>query len=292
MVRQYASLLIILATCSCASTRPGLLWEITGPHAKDTSYLFGTFHVMKGGFVDTMTSVRARLERSDAVVGEMVMDMSDLRSGAAQMISPTPLNKLLSPSEYALVDSVFRVVTGSGLGFFNMFKPMAASAQLAKSMFEGSGLILADPNDPVLDLYFQEQGRTLHKQLIGLETMEEQMEILFGGFSLERQARMLVEMATDLDRSHVEMRQITRCYLEEDLDCIAELGDGTAGGLTEEEMHSLVRARNDRWIQKLLEILPTQRAFIAVGALHLPGDDGLIKLLRDRGYQLRSIPLH
>lgn len=60
-------------------------------------------------------------------------------------------------------------------------------------------------------------------------------------------------------------------------------------GATDEPDFLLIHERNARMLKRLLPILSEGRAFVAVGALHLPGDDGLIALLRTSGYSLTRL---
>lgn len=278
-------------TKTSAHPKASLLWEVTGNGARDTSYIFGTLHALKSGFVDTLPAVMSRLHRSTAIAGEIVLtDPSAMLKSAHMMQSPVPLKKLLDSNDYIYADSVFKWLTGYGIGFFNKTKPMAAQAQVLQSLFNKIYPASSHPNEEILDVYFQKKGTADNKLVFGLETIEEQMQLLFGDIPLERQAQMLLESLRELDSAKTLLTQLTDCYIANDLDCLEEIG--SAGeGFTPEEMDALVRTRNEDWLTQLPTLMNDHRLFVAVGALHLPGEHGVVKLLRDRGYTVTPVAI-
>lgn len=284
----YLFFVLAFSTTSAFAQHNSLLWEVTGGSAKDTSYLFGTFHALKGGFVDTMSAVTGRLARTDVVVGEMDMEPANMMSAQLKMLSETPLKSLLSGSDYKFADSAFKSLTGHGLGFFNMMKPMAAHAFAIKALFDKSFEDTSASEESMLDGYFQDKAKANGRPVVGLETMDEQIELLFGATSIEDQAEMLLETLRELDSGRAEMIQLTNCYIAGDLDCLHELGE-TSEGFSEEDMDRLVKTRNENWMKRLPDIMQHSRAFVAVGALHLTGEHGLIALLRKQGYTVTPV---
>lgn len=299
MKSLFAVILTVLGLASCSTTRnasvqnerPSLLWEVTGKDARDTSYLFGTFHAFMSGFVDTMPAVMSRVARSTAVVAEIELtDPSVMLGVASSMRSPTPLKKLLSEADYNKVDSIFKWATGYGIGMFNMMKPMAAQAQLVKSMFEKIYPTNSHPDEAILDMYFQNKAAQDQKPIFGLETVQEQVKILFDDIPVERQAEMLMDAVRDFDSSKTVLTTLADCYVNSDMDCLEAIGNESEG-FSKAEMDALVKTRNTNWMNKLPKIFHDHRAFVAVGALHLPGEHGLVKLLRDAGYTVKPVPI-
>lgn len=295
--------LLLVALASCAASTPtvkptianpapaSLLWEVTGNDARDTSYLFGTFHTFKSGFVDTMKPVMSRLAKSTAVVGEIELtDPSVMLGVASRMRSSVPLKKLLTDEQYKKVDSIFKVVTGYGVGLYNSLKPMAAQAQLVKSMFDKYFVTNAHPDEVILDMYFQKKAQQDKLPIFGLETIEEQVKLLFEDVTIERQAEMLMEAIKDFDSSKTVLTTLADCYVDADMECLERMGNESEG-FSKEEMDALVKTRNANWMNKLPKIFHDQRAFVAVGALHLPGEHGVVNLLRKAGYTVKPIAI-
>ncbi len=298
MKKIFLPLVLVIALASCSTSKPSvstpqasLLWEVTGNDVRDTSYLFGTFHAFKSGFVDTMQPVMSRLVKSTAVVGEIELtDPSVMLGVAVSMRSPTPLKKLLSESDYRKVDSIFKWATGYGVGMFNTMKPMAAQAQLVKSMFDKIYPTNSHPDEAIIDMYFQHQAQQDQKPIFGLETVQEQVKLLFDDITIERQAEMLMDAVRDFDSSKIVLTQLADCYVNSDMDCLEHIGNESEG-FSKEEMDALLKTRNANWMGKLPQIMRDHRAFVAVGALHLPGEHGLVKLLRDAGYTVNPVPI-
>jgi uncharacterized protein len=298
-MKSLVYVLLAFSLISCASTKqtplhsekPSLLWEVIGKDARDTSYLFGTFHAFKSGFVDTMEPVMSRLAKSTAVVGEIELtDPSVMLGVASSMRSPTPLKKLITESDYKKVDSIFKWATGYGIGMFNMMKPMAAQSQLIKSMFDKIYPTNSHPDEVILDMYFQKKAQQDQKQIFGLESVQEQVKLLFDDITIERQAEMLIDAVRDFDSSKLVLTELADCYVNSDMNCLERIGNESEG-FSKEEMEALVKTRNQNWMNKLPQIFRDHRAFVAVGALHLPGEFGMVKLLRDAGYTVRAVPI-
>jgi uncharacterized protein len=294
MVKSFVLLLALLLSqpvLSQTATKSSLLWEVTGNGAKDTSYLFGTFHTFKSSFVDTMQPVMSRLGKSSAVVGEMLLlNPMDMMKGAGIMKSPKPLKALLGEADYKLADSVFKTLTGYGIGFFSTQKPMVAQSQMIQVLFEKVYPTDAKPNAKIIDMYFQAEGKANDKEVIGLETIEEQLQLLFGDITIERQAEMLMESLRELDSSKALLRQLADCYVANDMDCLERIGNESED-FSPAEMDALLHKRNHNWAKQLPDIFKKHRAFVAVGALHLPGEEGLVTLLRQQGYTVKPIAI-
>src|SRR5580700_369811 len=78
-------------------------YRITKPGSTDTSYLFGTLHLLEGGYVDTMPEVMSALHNADAVVGELVLDSVMNGDALQDLLDGPPLDSLLTKSQYHLV---------------------------------------------------------------------------------------------------------------------------------------------------------------------------------------------
>jgi uncharacterized protein len=84
-----------------------------------------------------------------------------------------------------------------------------------------------------------------------------------------------------------EVEKLEKCYTSQDLDCLVELMNSS--GYSDIESNLLLRDRNLRWLPKLKENMKSESCFIAVGALHLAGESGLITLLEKEGYTVRPV---
>jgi len=161
-------------------------------------------------------------------------------------------------------------------------KPWAAAVMLATPDMEG---------DP-LDQRIYRKALALGKKVHGLERPAEQMAY-FDELSPDLQKRLLEETLAQLDGFETRLEQLKKAYLEGDLHRLQRLsleidaaGDEALAAWFRER---LIDRRNRIMLERLLPLLEANATFVAVGALHLPGNDGLIKLLRNAGYRVTPL---
>ncbi|MBC7920939.1 MAG: TraB/GumN family protein [Ferruginibacter sp.] len=269
-------------------TENAVLWEVSGKGLSQPSYLFGTFHLLTSDYLKTLPKVAEKLGLSGAVAGEVVMDSTVMmKLLPASMMSGTTLDQLLKPEEYQLTADYFKEVSGMDLKMLNSFKPMALQAAIIQ--FEWNKLNPTPyKNGPAMDSYFQQEAKAQGKTVVGLETVEDQIRALFDQFSLERQAAMLVESVKEKEKSREEMLKMAQCYQAQDLVCLQRMVYDP-DNFRPEEMKTLLHDRNAAWMKKIPDLMQAKPTFIAVGAGHLVGEQGLISLLRQRGYAVKPL---
>ena len=272
--------------------KKGILWEISGNNLKKPSYLFGTFHLLNQDYLASLKGWQDKFNQTNVVVGEIVMDSSKMQLLiSSMMMTDNTLDKLLSPDEYSKTAAFLKDVSGLDLQMFNTFKPGALSAFLTIMAWAKSNPGAYNPQKVGMDIHFQSLGKQQNKELKGLETMEQQSQLLFDNISIERQIEMLVAMVEDKDKTISEISKMDRCYRAQDLICLQESMYSKEWNFTEEDMNRLIHDRNKAWIPQLVTIMEKDPAFIAVGAGHLPGKEGVINLLRDKGYKVKMVEM-
>jgi uncharacterized protein YbaP (TraB family) len=131
-------------------------------------------------------------------------------------------------------------------------------------------------------------------KVVGLETLDQQLSFL-EEMPMEQQLTMLDQGLAEYRRVDELHEQMVSSYLAGDLQVLSRQAQEQMGGLGEEAMEYFmlqgIVMRNRRMLETLLPLLANDRVFVAVGALHLPGENGLIQLLREQGYALRPLPL-
>ncbi|KQB99446.1 TraB/GumN family protein [Pedobacter sp. Hv1] len=261
-----------------------LLWEISGKGLQKPSYLFGTYHFAGKDFIDTMRVLNAKLKQADAVVGEFVMDNTMAAKLMPHMLMKNNfLDKLLTPEEYQLVANYLKKVSGYDLKLFNSMNP--AAVQLTLLQFTAPKTFTKD--NPALDQYFQDYGKTNNKKVLGLETVEDQASILFGS-NLQRQKELLLKSVQNEEKNKAEGQKLYDYYIAQNMEQLTELFNSTED-YTEKEMDQLLKNRNQKWMAQLPTLMQKQSLFIAVGAGHLIGKDGLIKGLQAIGYTVKPV---
>jgi len=276
------------STVLCAQTTKGsnsLLWEISGNGLKKPSYLFGTHHLIPAKFADTMKVLQEKLKSADAVVGEIVMDSTIQKKMAPFLIMKNnTLDSLLTKAEFKEVEDYFKTrQPGFELKELNNFKPAMVSLMIM--LFDNPDM-LKDVGEG-LDNSFQNYAKKNAKSLIGLETAEYQAALLFDG-DLQKQKKALLKSVREIAKSKQKMQELKTYYLTQNIDKLTDFFK-IQDEETKEFMTELLKNRNKRWLDQLPDLMQNQSLFIAVGAGHLLGTEGLIKGLQLKGYVLKPV---
>ena len=268
-----------------------LLWKVTGNGLKHPSYLFGTQHLISIQYLDSIPGLFKAFNDCDVVVSELVMNNIDASAKikqAAVMPDHTTIKDLLNDDEYKLVDNELKIVLKLGLKNISIMNPSLILTIYEMEIYKKlTGLSDTKQTDSYFQLVAAEKG----KKVIGLETVDQQIEVLFGNGTLERQANVLVEAIQHKDKILSEMIQLNKLYKAGKIDELAELSKGKDNitEMTEEEYAKLVDNRNAEWLKKLPSILKDGSSFIAVDAMHLGGKNGLVKQLQKAGYKIKAV---
>ncbi|MBQ7389210.1 MAG: TraB/GumN family protein [Paludibacteraceae bacterium] len=265
-----------------------LLWEISGNHLKQKSYLFGSHHLVPISFLDSIKGIYPAFNSCENVVGEIILDdpavIKKLQQAAVITTGKTTKD-WLTDAQYAVADSILKSTIGMGLQELRFFKPAMIENIYVLALYDR---YFQRDEDFQIDSYFQKIGKKEGKRLFSLETVEEQIQLLLENKSLEEQAQSLYETLTSSAKLLTQIEALNGKYLAQDLDGLLELNNNDTTQ-TEEERFALIDKRNIRWA----EILPKQLAlgnnFIIVGAMHLPGENGLIHLLQKQGYKVKPV---
>lgn len=281
-------LLLLLILFVGRVSAQSMLWEVSGNELKQPSYLFGTYHILKDSYISKAPSVRQAFDKSAGVVVETTIDSAAMLSMAMKAMMPGKnLKQLISPADYELVANEFKKMTGYDLAMFSMMKPIMTATTLSMAYTEKESDTLNRFTGQPIDLFFASEGRKLNKMVTPLETMEQQMGFLFDHDPVEKQATDLVTMVKEKAGMQKAAGDLTRLYLKGDLDGLYKLSQSFEDKYG--DLSFLVTERNQTWMKRLPSLMATRPTFIAVGALHLAGPDGLIALLRKQGYQLKAV---
>ena len=268
-----------------------LLWKISGNGLKKSSYLFGTHHLIDKDKIPQFDSILAVCAQADAVVGEMDLKEPGIQKKMMQgsVMKGKKMKDLVSPADFQMLDTEFKSVMGVGMSLLGSFKPMVLMSLHQLTLYlKMSGL----KKQPVaVDELFQKQARAGSKAVIGLETIDYQINVLFNSMTLERQAEVLLYEVRQKDQLMKDLSQLNEAYVTGNLEKMKEL-DVDDESMTPEERKTLVDNRNQNWLKQLPELLNKQSCFVAVGCLHLVGDNGLINQLRLQGYTVEPVRLN
>jgi uncharacterized protein YbaP (TraB family) len=199
--------------------------------------------------------------------------------GKMKMRGDTTLQDLLSQDDYKKVKDYFES-KGSILPFsmLETYKPILALSTLEESS-------MTCENTAMMEQVIMQEAKQSDKKIKGLETMAYQAGVL-DSIPYKLQAEQLVSYIEDIDKNKEEDKELDemmKAYKNQDLEKLEKMmlkTDMGVGNFTE----ILLYKRNRNWVAKLKDIMPQKSLLVAVGAGHLPGEKGVINLLRKAGY--------
>lgn len=287
-------LVVLLLLLSCSHVNGQLLWKVSGNGCYESSYLFGTLHLETGEFIDSVAGLTSAIESVDIIFGELqddnLMSMNTMMQMMKDATAPadSTLDKLLTPEDYKMVDAVVKkYLYGFGLKELGVLKPVALTTYLSMMQMKEFYPNSLDPNN-LIDVAVQKRGKQLGKRVEGLESVEDQTSALFGD-PIKEQAEELVDFCRKDGKFGDRSRELCEAYRAQDLTALEKIVFDPEVGMDDASMDRMSYDRNRKWMEKIAGTIPVQRVLVAVGAAHLIGEQGLISLLRSRGYTVEPV---
>jgi len=276
---------LLLAAGVAAQDRfeAGLLWRIERSGVTP-SYLFGTMHSDDPDVLDLAAPVEQAFDQAGAVTLEVTLDAQSLRVlGTALLISNGGgLDALVGADLFRRAVEAM-AAHGFPEAMVARMKPWAVAVSLMTPPAR-SGLVL----DHVLYQRALAEGKPVH----ALESVDEQLD-LFDGMTLQEQVALLRETLDNLAEVQRMLDDVRQAWLERDLARLLEINAATLRDSDPQFAASfnqrVIVDRNQRMAERMQAHLREGGHFIAVGALHLPGEQGLLQLLERRGYRLTRV---
>jgi uncharacterized protein len=276
--------ILVVAQAAHAKT---FAWKATGKGG--TIYLMGSIHVMSESFYPLNPVLEAAFKDSDLLVEEV--DLAQMLDPMAQMSiltrgmlpSNQSLDKVVSPATLALVQKATSDL-GPAAGPLMRFKPWMLAITLQGMELMKAGF------DPALglDQHFYDQAKETGKSVQGLETVEFQIS-RFDAMTMEQQDRMLSETLKELATETETVGKLGEAWKAGDVPTIERiaLADIKSDPLMYQR---LLVERNKNWMPKIEALFARPaKALVVVGAAHLVGPDGLIAMLKAKGYTVEQL---
>jgi uncharacterized protein YbaP (TraB family) len=272
------------------SLQAQLLWKISGNGLEKPSFLFGTHHLIEKSQISKIDSVFFVCSQADVLVGEI--DNTDpyyqTKVMKGSLMNGLNISNLVSPADYAMLDTEFMGVMGSGMDKMGQMKPMMLDALY--TVFLYMKVYKIDHQPESIDETFEKYAKAHGKAIVPLENIEDQIVAFLNTIPLKRQAQILVGDVKNMQKNLDQLKQLNALYLSGDLDKMYEMykKDNT---MTPEELKPILEDRTAKWMKQLPVMMKTQSCFITVGLLHLAGDAGLIAQLRKAGFSVEPVML-
>lgn len=253
-----------------------LLWEISGNGLSKSSYLYGTIHMICGNDYLLSDKTKKAFDATNNLVLEVNLSDPKEMSSAQQFIyGKEPLSKTLSPQQLNDLDVLLQKRTGMTVKQVDKFNLVSLTSLITMKSFGCDDI-------KMYEMEFIEMAKSSSKSIAGFETLQSQMDFLSSAYTD-------AEMITMLQESNDEnTKKMVQNYIQENLPEI--YNDVTAEKVMNEKTRKvLLDGRNENWIVMMPNIMKEKSTFFAVGAGHLLGEQGVINLLRKKGYTVQPV---
>lgn len=289
----------VLAEAAIIPNHEAMLWRIEPPGGVEPSWLFGTAHLTDPRIVNMPEPAHDALRKARTVALELAEIRNRQEMAMAAMKHARLLVLPLGQSLWDLIpdkDETYirdnpNLPKGKA-GALDPYQPWVVATMLSFPPCEAKRQAAELPSlDQHIAMVAESQGISV----TGLETVEEQLSI-FAGMPLDQQAKFLVASAQLGPLAGDYFETMVRLYLARRINVMMPLAkrlqppgtdtDTSIYGFFQEE---LIDKRNKRMAERARPLIDQGNAFIAVGALHLPGKTGLVELLRSAGYKVMPV---
>lgn len=257
-----------------------LLWEISGNGLKQPSYFFGTMHILCSSDATISPNFNKVINKVGQVYFEI--DMDDLVQmiggmGAMAMTDGKKLKDLYTEAEYEKIKTWFDKNGQLPFSMLESFKPLLLSSMVGEAA-------MSCPEKDGMEMRIMELATKKKLEIKGLETMAFQAGVI-DSIPYEEQAKELLEAIDSAGNQKVQMDQLVQEYKGQNLDSIDALTKSEEGGVSK-YLDIMLYSRNRNWVAQFDAIAKEKSTLFAVGAGHLPGEEGVLALLRKKGYTL------
>lgn len=284
-MRSFSLSLFLLPLLGWPQPPKALLWKISGQGLSRPSYVVGTVHSRDARAFGQVPQLLGIIEGQDAVAGELDLTGAMGASMDLAMAMMLPEGKELADfytkRKLKRVQDAVQQELGPMAMMAGRIKPFFLMAMLSET-------VMRDDSAMVLDQYLEVKAKAMGKEVVGIETAEEQMAAV-NDLPLQEQADMLYELV-EHDLYRVDMENMMDAYASQDLDRLTKIA--TLGGLPDSFSARLLTDRNKVMAARVDSLMQGGRTYLfALGAAHLPGDKGLLDQLQRMGYVVDPVPL-
>jgi uncharacterized protein YbaP (TraB family) len=262
----------------------GRLWKIEKPSVPP-SYLFATMHVNDSRVVNLPPPVEQAFNDSSQFVMEMLLNFEavGLVSRASFFSDGRTLDSVMQAKDYRRLLAVLQQRMQLEESVVRHMKPWAVFSLLMMPVEQGGGA--------ALDMQLYRRSIQAQKSVAGLETAQEQVDV-FDQMSIADQLWLLNQAVREIAQTDALFPEMLEAYVQGDLAALMLMQQqmmSAESDIDDRLMHRLLTVRNQRMVKRMLPYLQQGDAFIAIGALHLPGQDGVLHLLQQQGYSVAPV---
>jgi len=256
------------------------LWKLSPPELSSPSYLLGSMHVKDARAFVMQHHLLELIQQLDLFAAETDIREIQQQSDPTVMFLPVgrQLKDFYTEKQYQKMAGIIKKAFGIDLTHFQRFRPFFVASLIDEAILSKD---MPYSLDESLWRYAAEQG----KELTGVEAYAHQVAIM-EKIPVEEQARQLLAVSRQVSTHRRHILKLTELYVKGD---IRQLHRSAKQGLGELR-RLLLWERNHRMAESIRWLIAEQACFIAIGAGHLWGKKGVLKLLKDRGVEVEALP--
>ena len=266
---------------SSKSAKHSLLWSVSD-HRGSVSYLFGTMHVRSQTAHQFLEGVLPYIHQAEMYVAEMNLEEFDIKT----MQENTTLSLENSwyshtkPRRFAKMRAIILKSFDVDLYHYRDRHPFLIMSAIAESL-------LSNDMMESLDQELWNQASKFGKTCTGLESFQEQMEIM-NRISVHDAIKQIYQISMNPGRFRRSMKKMIGHYVTQDVTKLYQASRRQLQGLRK----MMLFARNENMVDRLVQLMQEQTVFVAVGAAHLGGKQGMLRLLKRRGFRIDVVKLN
>ena len=264
-------------------SQKGLLWEISGNGILQPSYIFGTIHLICPDNFFVPKGTEEKFKIAQQVFLEIDMDDPQMMMKTQKLmmsVDGKKLKDIMNESDYQVFSKYFKKISGMDVAMFGSAKPMVyMSFALMKSV--------GCPMPKSYEEYFVKEAKTEKKEVFGLETIEDQVAVMDRA-TTEQQVGWLMDAVKETENGNAIYDQMIDLYKKQDIEALTKMISGQMVGMKGMQ-DELLDKRNQNWIPAIEQNIRQKSTFFAVGAGHLGGEKGVLELLQQKGYTVKSL---
>ncbi len=258
-----------------------MLWRVESAHLPGVSYLFGTMHVKDERVFRRLEAVYKAIDSCDAYAAEF--DLQDAGEGIDPRLFALPegasLDQLLPAKKYEQLRRVLQKTLQINIDFLKYNRPLLLSNLIEERLLQSDM-----PHS--LDEHLWQYAKRLDKNMHGIETLHEQLKVL-RQISIPRQIQGLLSTVRNFSSYRRHLLQMAAWYDQGD---IYKLYQSTRRG-THGLRRLLLYDRNMLMADRIAALIQQETTFCAIGAAHLAGEKGVLRLLKLKGFHFKAILL-
>jgi uncharacterized protein YbaP (TraB family) len=257
-----------------------MLWSVCPPGQQASSYVFGTMHVKDQKAYTFYQMACLYIEQCQALALEFDLGSID-HEAQLRLMEQTPahsIESMLSPHKLKKVRQFFLRALQIDIYPLRKLSPLLISNLINESL-------LQEDHPIALDEMLWRYARQQEKKILGIETYEEQLQVL-KEISPEVQAQSIVAMARRFRQHRRHLLCLASLYAEGNLPQLHQSSKRSLSGMR----YQMLYHRNKVMADRIGHLIAEQTVFCAIGAGHLYGGKGVLRLLKQQGLKLVPVP--